>query len=108
VWMRRSRSQTPRRAAGARRCSRQPRRAGQQRLAAVSDDPHSGEPAGTGVLGDAAGGLPGHGVRGRGRAAAPALVRTFVDIAVIARQITAAVNFEDELRQRVHGPAHGT
>jgi len=79
----------------------QPRRAGQHRLPAVQDGLDGGDPVRVRVLGDPARGLAGYGVRDGRRAALPALVRSLVDIAVVASQITTAVHLQDEPSQQV-------
>lgn len=87
------------------KCPRQigePRRSGQQRLAAVQDDVNVLQSMAFGMLGNARDGLASHVPAHSFRHPAPRLVGHLIDIAICARQIATAMNLQDELPER-HG-----
>jgi hypothetical protein len=70
----------------------QPRRSGEQRLAAVQHDVDGVEPVSARVVGDPDGGLPEHVLRRGLGTALPTGVRVLVDVAVVAGEIAPAVH----------------
>jgi hypothetical protein len=75
----------------------QPGAAGQQGLPAVQDNLHGAESAGIRVLSDALRGPRDHLIGDGHGTAAPALIRSFVDITMITGEITPAMHLYDEL-----------
>ena len=78
----------------------QPFRPRKQRLAAVQDDVDAGKVVTFRVLGDTVDGLAGHRHGHSLGQPPPALIGHFIDIAIGARQIAAAVYFQDKLLER--------
>ena len=74
--------------------------ASQQWLPAVQDDLHAGQRVSGRVISDAPRCLCGHLLRDDHGPPAPALVGGLVDVAVITRQITTAVNLQNNLAER--------
>ena len=84
----------------------QPVRREEQGLSAVQNDADEGNLVALRVTGDGLGGGRFHDLRGhRPRLFAPALVRCLVDVAMVAGQVAAALNLQDELaEQRTRHP----
>jgi len=86
---------------------RQPANASQQRLPAVQDDTHFPQTMAPGVLCDPLAYLADRLRLDHRRTATPTLVCVLIDVAVVTRQVTPAVDFEDELTERQHGLESG-
>src|ERR1700761_1270943 len=81
----------------------QPGTPSQQRLPAVQDDTHFPQTMTPGVLRDPLAYLADRLRRDHRRTAAPTLVGVLIDVTVVTRQVTPAVDLEDELTERQHG-----
>lgn len=77
----------------------QPVRSGQKRLTAMQDDVDDVETMPFGMVGDALDGLGGDSMAHAFRHVTPRLVRHFVHITVRTRQVTPAVDLQDELTE---------
>ena len=75
----------------------QPARSREQRLTAVQDDIDGGQAMLFHVLGNTLNGSASDPLAHSPGLPAPSLVRHFIDIAIRARQVTTAMNFQDEL-----------
>jgi hypothetical protein len=77
-----------------------------QRLPAVQNDPYVRQAMLSGVLRDASGRLSDRLRSNKRRATAPTLIGMFVDIAMIARQVTTAMHLENELPEGQGTPGY--